>query len=148
MFKEVKGDITKVKADVIINAADTQLQHGGGVARAIAQAAGRELVKESAASGYVPIGEVAVTTAGQLPAQKVFHIPTICYQKNHRATLADIKKALSKALKKAQEMSYQTIATPLLGAGVVGLEAEKVRKAIQEVAEKFPQLNVLVVIRR
>jgi O-acetyl-ADP-ribose deacetylase (regulator of RNase III) len=78
MLQEVKGDITKIEADVIINAANTQLIHGGGVALAIAKAAGKDLVKESKEIGsFVPIGDFAVTTAGNLKAKKVIHIPTI-----------------------------------------------------------------------
>ena len=59
MLKEIKGDITKIKADVIVNAANTELKHGGGVALAIARAAGGELIRESEEIGYVPIIEKA-----------------------------------------------------------------------------------------
>ncbi len=147
MFKKVVGDITKIKADIIINAANTELKHGGGVALAIAKAAGHELVKESEEIGYVPIGDFAITTAGNLPAKKVFHIPTICYRKDQRADLSEIKSALYRALAKAQEMGYKSVTVPLLGAGVVGLNSEGIEKMIGEVASHFPNLNIILVIK-
>ncbi len=147
MFKEVQGDITKIEADVIINAANTEMKHGGGVALAIARAAGDELIKESEEIGYVPIGDFAITTAGNLPAKKVFHIPTICYRKGQRADLSDIESALHRALVKVQEMGYKSVAVPLLGAGVVGLNPEEVKKTIKEVADNFPGLDVILVVR-
>ncbi len=147
MLKEIKGDITKIKADVIVNAANTELKHGGGVALAIARAAGGELIRESEEIGYVPIGEFAITTAGNLPAKKVFHIPTICYRKGQKANLSEIKSALDKALTKAQEMGYKSVAVPLLGAGVVGLDPEEVKKIIKEVADHFSGLDIILVSR-
>src|SRR5688572_32332309 len=78
-MRKIEGDITKVRVDVVVNAANTELEHGGGVARAIARAAGETLVRESHAAGFVPLGSFAATTAGDLDAKVVLHIPTIDY---------------------------------------------------------------------
>jgi O-acetyl-ADP-ribose deacetylase (regulator of RNase III) len=146
MLQEVKGDITKIEADVIINAANTQLIHGGGVALAIAKAAGKDLVKESKEIGsFVPIGDFAVTTAGNLKAKKVIHIPTIDYVNNKKITYEELEKVLEKVFKYSQENNFYKIATPLLGTGVVGLEKEKVIEIIKNLSEKFPNLEIIIV---
>jgi O-acetyl-ADP-ribose deacetylase (regulator of RNase III) len=145
MLKEVKGDITKIEADVIINAANTELIHGGGVALAIAKSAGEDLLKESKEIGFVPIGDFAVTTAGKLNAKKVIHIPTIDYVNNKKIIYKELEKVLEKVFKYCQENNFYKIATPLLGTGVVGLEKEKVREIIKNLSEKFNNLEVIIV---
>jgi O-acetyl-ADP-ribose deacetylase (regulator of RNase III) len=145
MLKEVKGDITKIEADVIINAANTELIYGGGVALAIARAAGEDLVKESKEIGFVPIGDFAVTTAGKLNAKKVIHIPTIDYVNNKKITYEELEGVLEKVFKYCQENNFYKIATPLLGTGVVGLEKEKVIEIIKNLSEKFPNLEIIIV---
>jgi len=145
MIKEVKGDITKIEADVIINAANTQLIHGGGVALAIAKAAGEDLVRESKEIGFVPIGDFAITTAGKLKAKKVIHVPTIDYVNNKKITYEELEKALEKVFKNCQENNFYRIATPLLGTGVVGLEKEKVKEIIKNLSKKFPYLEIIIV---
>jgi len=102
MLKEVKGDITKIEADVIINAANTELIHGGGVALAIAKAAGEDLVRESKEIGFVPIRDFAVTTAGKLKAKKIIHIPTIDYVNNKKITYKELEEVLEKVFKYSQ----------------------------------------------
>jgi O-acetyl-ADP-ribose deacetylase (regulator of RNase III) len=145
MLKEVKEDITKIEADVIINAANTQLIHSGGVALAIAKAAGKDLVKESKEIGFVSIGDFAVTTAGKLKAKKVIHIPTIDYVNNKKITYEELEKVLEKVFKYCQENNFYKIATPLLGTGVVGLEKAKVEEIIKNLSEKFTNLEVIIV---
>ena len=83
MIEKTRGDITKMKADVIINAANTQLYHGGGVARQLVLAGGEIVEKESAEVGFCPLGSFAITSAGDLPAKKIIHIPTIDYIQGH-----------------------------------------------------------------
>jgi O-acetyl-ADP-ribose deacetylase (regulator of RNase III) len=139
MLKEVKGDITKIESDVIINAANTELIHGGGVALAIAKVADKDLIKESKEIGFLPIGDFAVTTAGKLKAKKVIHIPTIDYINNKKITYEELEKVLEKVFKYCQENNFYKIATPLLGTGVVGLEKEKVREI-----KKIYQKNFLI----
>jgi O-acetyl-ADP-ribose deacetylase (regulator of RNase III) len=145
MLQEIKGDITKIEAEVIINAANTELIHGGGVALAIAKAAGEDLVKESKEIGFVPIGDFALTTAGKLKAKKVIHIPTIDYVNNKKITYEELEKVLEKVFKYSQENNFYRIATPLLGTGVVGLEKEKVKEIIKNLSEKFPNLEIIIV---
>ncbi len=88
----IKGDITKVEADVIVNAANTSLLGGGGVDGAIHRAGGPEILegcrKIVAKQGGFKVGEAVITTAGKLPAKYVIHTvgPVWNGGKNHEST--------------------------------------------------------------
>ena len=69
----IKGDLTESNVDVIVNAANSHLQHGGGVAGAIVRKGGRGIQEESDRIGYVPVGQCALTSAGSLKARHVIH---------------------------------------------------------------------------
>ncbi len=69
----IRGDITEAPVDAIVNAANSHLRHGGGVAGAIVRKGGGIIQEESDLIGYVPVGESVVTTAGRLPANYVMH---------------------------------------------------------------------------
>lgn len=146
MITTIKGDITKVEADVIVNAANTQLIHGGGVALAIARAGGEELIKESKEIDYVPLGDFAVTTAGKLKAKKVIHVPTINYsQGRKKISYNELQEVWQKVLEYCKKEKYKSIAVPILGAGVVGLDREKVKEILVKEAEKFKNLEIKIV---
>ncbi len=147
MIEEIKGDITGVSADVIVNAANTQLRHGGGVALAIARAAGEDFEKESREAEPVEFGDCTSTTAGNLDAQEVIHIPTIDYRSGgSKASLEDVKQSWRKALAYCMEKGYHSIATPLLGAGIVGLKEDEVAEALKDIAKDFPDILVRIVM--
>lgn len=145
MVEKIKGDITKIEADVIVNAANTGLMHGGGVARAIAEAAGEELEAESRKIGFVPLGEFTVTTAGKLKAKKVIHIPTVDYRARKTITYDELRSAWRKVLSFCDKIGLFKIASPLLGAGVVGLDAARIEKILMDEAMNFPNLSVKIV---
>lgn len=67
------GDITERRVDAIVNAAGAYLQHGGGVAAAIARKGGQVIREESDKIGYVKVGSAAITNAGKLPCRAVIH---------------------------------------------------------------------------
>lgn len=69
----IEGDLLKADVDVIVNAANTHLEHVGGIAAAIARAAGAALVLESNRLGLIPTGSAVATTAGELPFKAVVH---------------------------------------------------------------------------
>src|SRR3970282_1575113 len=69
----VSADLTERDVDAIVNAANTHLQHGGGVAGAIVRKGGRIIQEESDKIGFVPVGGAAITTAGKLKARSVIH---------------------------------------------------------------------------
>lgn len=132
-----KGDITKITADVIINAANTELNHAGGVARAIALAAGNALEQESRDQEFVPIGGFVATTAGNLKADIVIHIPTIDYQADGKIITYDqLRSVWRDVLEYCEQEGFQSIATPLLGTGVCGLDKKRVETILSSEAEK------------
>jgi O-acetyl-ADP-ribose deacetylase (regulator of RNase III) len=69
----VQGDITAREVDAIVNAANSHLQHGGGVAAAIVRKGGKVIQDESDRIGFTPVGTAVVTGAGNLPATFVIH---------------------------------------------------------------------------
>ena len=73
LLRLVQGDITERDTDAIVNAANSYLQHGGGVAGAIVRKGGQIIQDESDRIGFVPVGNAAVTTAGKLPSKYVIH---------------------------------------------------------------------------
>ncbi|HDH53815.1 MAG TPA: macro domain-containing protein, partial [Nitrospirae bacterium] len=73
ILRLVKGDITERDVDVIVNAANSHLKHGGGVAGAIVRKGGAIIQEESDRIGFVPVGSAAMTTAGRLPCKAVIH---------------------------------------------------------------------------
>ncbi len=84
------GAVTELEVDAIVNAANTQLRHGGGVAAAIVRAGGREIQEESERIGWCDLGKAVATTAGRLKARYVIHVPTIDYAHGRRASLDEI----------------------------------------------------------
>ncbi|MGC2308114.1 MAG: macro domain-containing protein [Nitrososphaeraceae archaeon] len=73
VMRLVKGDITSRAVDVVVNASNSNLKHGGGVAAAIVRKGGQVIQKESDKIGFVPVGSVAITTCGRLPCKAVIH---------------------------------------------------------------------------
>ena len=69
----MRGDITERNTDAIVNAANSYLKHGGGVAAAIVRKGGPTIQKESDKIGLVPVGSAVITTAGKLPCKAVIH---------------------------------------------------------------------------
>src|SRR4051794_33453048 len=110
------ADITTLAVDAIANAANTQLLHGGGVAGAIARAAGDALQRESAARSPIGLGEAVETTAGELPSRWVIHAATM---ELGGPTSADIiRRATAATLWKADELGARPLALVAFGTGV------------------------------
>lgn len=143
----VVGDLTEISADAIINPANTGLDHAGGVACALVRKGGNSIQQESDKIGFCPIGQAVATSAADLPAKYLIHVPTVNYEKNIKANLNDIRKGFTAALNLAKELKITSVATPLLGTGVVGLDKTKVEKIISDVASQFPDLEVILVKR-
>jgi O-acetyl-ADP-ribose deacetylase (regulator of RNase III) len=135
------GPATEVEADVIVNAANTQLRHGGGVAAAIVRAGGSVIQEESDRIGWCDLGKAVATTAGRLKAKHVVHVPTIDYTSGRRASLDDIYQGTKSALELCREMGLKSIAFPLLGAGIVGVPAREVAGAMARAIGEFPEIE-------
>ncbi len=117
-----QGDLTAEPVDAIVNAANDQLQHGGGVARAIALAGGEVIQQESdawlAAHGPVPHDRPAVTGAGRLPCRYVIHaVGPVWGAGDEDARLA---AAVTGSLRTAEDLGLGSIAFPAISTGIYG----------------------------
>lgn len=121
MFQIIRDDITKIKAEAIVNTANPAVKVGPGVDTAIYNAAGRDwLIKERAKIGDLAVGEVAVTPAGNLNAKFIFHEsgPTWYDGNHHEAEL--LRQCYDKCLNLALQYKCESIAFPLLASGFYG----------------------------
>ncbi len=135
----VRGDITGIQADVIVNAANSWLKHGGGVALAISRKGGRLIQEESdryvASKGPVPVGQVGVTGAGQLKAKFVVHAVGPVYGEPDHA--AKLESAYRNALVKAEELGAYSIALPAISTGAYGYPLKECAKILADVILRF-----------
>src|SRR4051812_22579205 len=111
-------DVTTLEVDAIANAANTHLRHGGGVAGAIARAAGPELERESREKAPIGLGEAVATTAGDPPSRWGIHAATMGLDGRTSADI--IRRATAATLWKADELGASSLALVAFGTGVGG----------------------------
>jgi O-acetyl-ADP-ribose deacetylase (regulator of RNase III) len=120
----LKGDITKVPVDAIVNAANSELAGGGGVDGAIHLAAGPamrlELDEIRAKQGGCPTGSAVVTSAGNLPAKYVFHAVGPIYDGNDGSVAEKLASAYRSCLSLAEDRGVKYISFPSISTGVYG----------------------------
>jgi len=113
-------DITKCEVDAIVNAANSYLRHGGGVARAIADAAGPELVSESEKAPFVPTGSALATGAGRLPCRQVIHAVGPVWSGGENDEPGLLASAYRSSLTVAEELGCNSVAFPSISTGIFG----------------------------
>src|ERR1700684_3061762 len=106
----IEGDLTELDVDAIVNAANNDLQLGGGVAGAIRRKGGESIQRECDAVGSIPIGGAAITTGGKLPARFVIHAASM--QLGGETTARALKSATAHSLRIASERKLRSIAFP------------------------------------
>ncbi len=136
----LKADITQIKVDAIVNAANSSLSGGGGVDGAIHRAAGPELMKELDSireqHGGCATGSAVVTGAGNLPARYVFHAVGPRYRDGKHREEELLRSCYSKCLELAAEHGVKTISFPSISTGVYGYPIEEgAEVAVRTVAE-------------
>jgi len=109
-----KGDITKVKAAAIVNAANSTGKMGGGVALAIRRAGGKEIEQEAIDQAPIPVGMAVATTAGHLPYRYVIHAPTM-RRPHQRIPPENVGQATRAAVETADRLGCESLAIPGLG---------------------------------
>ncbi len=125
-----EGDITQVKADAIVNAANSGLWMGAGVAGAIKRAGGKGIEDEAVRQGPIAVGEAVATSAGTLEARYVIHAAAMGTDLVTDAT--KIEHATRNSLLRAEELGISSIAFPALGTGVGGFPYEEAARIIVE----------------
>ncbi|MGH9358486.1 MAG: macro domain-containing protein [Terriglobia bacterium] len=114
----LKGDITEMAVDAIVNAANTDLALGSGVAGAIRRKGGPRIQEECDRIGPVAMGDAAVTTGGNLRALYVIHAASM--RLGGRTTEESLRNSVRNCLERAEEKGFQSIAFPAIGTGVAG----------------------------
>jgi O-acetyl-ADP-ribose deacetylase (regulator of RNase III) len=129
----MQGDLTEMDADAIVNAANNDLQLGGGVAGAIRRKGGDAIQKECDAIGSIPIGGAAITTGGKLRARHVIHAASM--QLGGETTARALQSSTAHSLRIAAEQNLRSIAFPAVGTGIAGFPLDECAAImLQEVA--------------
>ena len=136
----LQGDITKIKADAIVNAANTSLLGGGGVDGAIHRVGGpailEDCMKIRARQGGCAVGEAVITTAGRLPARYVIHTVGPVWQDGKNRERELLSNCYRNVLKLAVEHDIKTLAFPNISTGIYRFpKAEAAALAIAAVQE-------------
>lgn len=112
------GDLVEQDVDAIVNAANSDLVLGGGVAGAIRRRGGAAIQQECDAHGPVKVGEAAITGAGNLPAHHVIHAASMAL--GGRTTAQSLKSSMDDVFRLAREHGVRSIAIPAVGTGIAG----------------------------
>jgi O-acetyl-ADP-ribose deacetylase (regulator of RNase III) len=138
-----QGDITKLEADAIVNAANKSLLGGGGVDGAIHRAAGPELLAECRTIGGCPTGEARITKGYNLPARYVIHTVGPVYSGKPRDSRL-LTNCYENSLQLAVENNVASIAFPAISCGVYGYPIEDACKIAVDTTCKFLKTNTSV----
>jgi O-acetyl-ADP-ribose deacetylase (regulator of RNase III) len=146
----VHGDITEEQVDAIVNAANSHLAHGGGVAGAIVRKGGADIQRESndwvAKHGPVPTGGAAITGAGRLPCKAVIHAVGPIWYGGDQNEAADLRSAAWSSLTLADEKNFQSISLPAISSGIFGFPVDRcagiLLRAGREFFETHPQSSL------
>ena len=138
----VQGDLTAQPVSAIVNAANEQLAHGGGVAAAIVRAGGQVIQDESDSwvrdHGPVSSGQAAVTSAGSLPAEHVIHVVGPRYREG-RDNVRLLTEAVLAALDTALGLHAESVAMPAVSAGIFGYPREEATSVVVNCAVQWLQ---------
>ncbi len=138
-FRLVQGDITERDVDAIVNAANSYLQHGGGVAGAIVKKGGQVIQDESDKIGFVPVGSAAITTAGKLPAKFVIH--AVGPRMGEGDEENKLKNAIVSSLSLASEKGLKSISIPAISSGIFGFPKDKCAMILVKEAVEYINRN-------
>ena len=133
----IQADVTTLEVDAIANAANTELRHGGGVARAIAVAAGPELDRESRERAPIGLGEAVETTAGAMPSRWVIHAATM--ELGGPTSAEIVERATRSTLARAAELGARSLALVAFGTGVGGFPLDEAARIMVAAVREHPE---------
>lgn len=141
MIEVIQGDITKVRVDAIVNAANTSLLGGGGVDGAIHRAGGNAILEECRKvrdkQGGCKVGEAVITTAGKLPAKFVIHTVGPVWNGGNGNERQLLASAYNNSLRLATSHQVHTIAFPNISTGIYKFPKLEAAKIAVETVSKF-----------
>lgn len=129
-----RGDLTEMETDAIVNAANNDLQLGGGVAGAIRRKGGDAIQRECNEIGSIPVGGAAITGGGNLKARFVIHAASM--QLGGSTSAKDLRSSTAIALKIAADKKLKSIAFPAVGTGIAGFPMRECAEIMIEEAAK------------
>ena len=133
----VEGDITRLKVDAIVNAANSSLLGGGGVDGAIHRAAGPELLKECGTLDGCPTGSARITKGYRLPARWVIHTVGPVWMDGTSGEDELLASCYRSSLGLAEQHAVRTIAFPAISTGVYGFPLERATRIAFGEVRKF-----------
>ena len=128
----LEGDITEQDVDAIVNAANSELRLGAGVAGAIREKGGPTIQQECDAHAPIAVGEAALTGGGNLPARFVIHAASM--SPGGDSSEDSIRSSVRRSLELAGERQCSTIAIPAIGAGIGGFSVQRCAEILLEEA--------------
>lgn len=131
----IQGDITDFEGDAIVNAANSRLKLGGGVAGAIRKKGGPKIREECDKIGFCPVGEARITSGGNLKVKYVIHAVGPVYGEGNEDE--KLRNATLNSLKIAEEYNLKTIAFPAISTGAFGFPKERCARIMLETAINY-----------
>ena len=132
-----KGDLTDFDGDAIVNAANTELILGSGVAGAIREKGGYQIQSECNKTGSIPLGQATITPAGDLKTKYVIHAAGM--HLGERVETESLKECTINSLKVADKYKIKTLAFPAIGTGVGGYPLDKCAEVMISVVNDYLQ---------
>src|SRR5690349_681308 len=139
----IKGDITHLKVDAIVNAANSSLLGGGGVDGAIHRAAGARLLQETRTLGGTPPGTAKMTAGYDLPARHVIHAVGPVWRGGAAGEDETLEGAYRRSLELAAEAALESIAFPSISTGIYGFPLDRATRIAHSTARDWLASNEL-----
>jgi O-acetyl-ADP-ribose deacetylase (regulator of RNase III) len=139
ILRLVQGDITERDVDAIVNAANSHLQHGGGVAGAIVRKGGQIIQEESNRIGFTPVGTAVITVAGRLPAKFVIH--AVGPRMGEGDEDNKLKRAVLSSLELASKKGLKSISMPAISSGIFGFPKDRCSRILVHEGARFLKEN-------